>query len=231
MPFYLLFNDLPEIDSIIRLHQDLKNFDQLKKEVESGKVLSLVDTSEGTIHGLSLLRNKLDELKEVRDIVEQYRSKVSAIKANLSDTLKTNVIEVIQECGKEAKELEEENKAFRVRPVVVPEGVETNQDILSAISKLSVEEKPFGILGFIGHSKEKEILKSITVFDVAPKNSDDWKHVEKFLRYQEMLRKLAIKWNHSATELSLEPVDISPQGGARVIKEFLFFQYAEREKT
>ena len=36
---------------------------------------------------------------------------------------------------------------------------------------------------------------------------------------------------HSATELSLEPVDISPQGGARVIKEFLFFQYAEREKT
>ncbi|MGB0601262.1 MAG: AAA domain-containing protein, partial [Flavobacteriaceae bacterium] len=223
-------NDLPEIDSIIRLHQDLKNFDQLKKEVESGKVLSLVDTSEGTIHGLSLLRNKLDELKEVRDIVEQYRSKVSAIKANLSDTLKTNVIEVIQECGKEAKELEEENQAFRVRPVVVPEGVETNQDILSAISKLSVEEKPFGILGFIGHSKEKEILKSITVFDVAPKNSDDWKHVEKFLRYQEMLRKLAIKWNHSATELSLEPVEISPQGGARVIKEFLFFQYAEREK-
>ncbi|MGH7847648.1 MAG: AAA domain-containing protein, partial [Candidatus Binatia bacterium] len=94
-------------------------------------------------------------------------------------------------------------------------------ELVEAISNLSADRSPFGVLGLFGKSKQKNLLQQVTVIGNHPSTTRDWDHVSRYLANQNRLRSLAVRWNALAPELKIELVPgVEPQDGIAAGKLF-----------
>ena len=139
---------------------------------------------------------------------------------------KTDVFELLEELGSELEIEIEVQKDFLTRPVELPTGFEDEQELITAVFNLANGQSAFGLIGIVGKSKQKQILKQVRVLEkIDLKESDDWSHVLHFLEHRRRLRQLAFRWNALISENGLDALPgTNPEHGLAAIQQYRLYE-------
>lgn len=197
----------PDSKQLLEVHQDLSQFEKLKKDEEKGDVLALADSSEGTLTLAQELLVHIEKLKKLRvEIVQANQNWTVSIREEIRLPGKDDLLQMLEALGAELVQSVESRKVFLERPVSTPEGIEVDTELMVAVGNLTVGEKPFGLKGIFGKSDQQKQLDSIRDLGRRPAGTDSWKHVSQYLVFLKRLRELALRWNTLAHELHLATV-------------------------
>ena len=222
--------EFPDSRSILQIHQDLSRFEQLKRDVESGDVPNLADTSQKTIDSAVALKSDVDELKVLRARLESTSFNwLQSLKASISDPAKIDIKKVFDELGEHLKAAKEQRKSFLSKPVMTPPNFESNQELFQAVTNLAAGRRPFGLNGLLGKGNEKKTLEAIQILGVPPKSIDDWNHVKDYVALQRHLRELTVRWNAIAQELKMPVLEVNAKGGIYALEYFVIYEEVTRE--
>ncbi|MCZ2328305.1 AAA domain-containing protein [Bartonella sp. F02] len=222
--------EFPDEWSMCQIHEDLLQFEQLKREVENGEVPNLVDFSQNTIETVKILKDTINAWKNVhRTLHDTAYPWINAVKIQLCDPNKERVQYLLDELGEKLSAIKKQRESFLSRPVTISNNFETNSELVNAVKNLASGRKPFGFVGWIGKSEEKKILDSIQILGNFTKSIDDWKHVEEYIILQQSLRECTLVWNQLAKDLSLPILDETPQGGLNAIEIFTVYEDIKKE--
>jgi very-short-patch-repair endonuclease len=206
--------ELPDAREVLKVHQDLSQFTTLKRQIDTGSVPSLPDSTKETI-------DVAEQLHAQIEIVEQYQAEIAranrdwtrAIHDRLHRGHGDDQLVMFEALGGELESAMEARRAFLKKPVEVPNESELDAELHEAVQNLVDGRSAFGIRGLFGKSKTKSRLERIRVLGRVPTDSDSWAHVGKCLEHRRQLRELAVRWNAIATELRIETVEEDVSGG------------------
>ena len=218
--------DFPDSKVMLEVHQDLSQFEKLKKSVENGDVPALADSSQET---LTLAQQVLMDIEALRtkhdEVVQASRPWTVAMRQRLRRAGKDDLLQILEALGAEIEQAVDRRKAFLERPVTTPAGIELDNELLEAVRNLSEGKKPFGLKGLFGRTEQKKQLDSIRVLGNPPAGAEGWKHVAKYLALLNSLRKLALRWNALALDLHLESVPgDKPEGGLAAAQSYALYR-------
>jgi very-short-patch-repair endonuclease/phosphopantetheinyl transferase (holo-ACP synthase) len=217
--------EFPDSKSLLRVHQDLSQFEKLKRDVEHGDVPALADSSQETIAGAQKLPTAIEALQRLRDeVVQAHCPWTVAMREQLWSSTNDNLLLMLEALGGELEQALKWRKVFLERPVTTPVGIELDFELVKAVRKLADGKSPFGLKGIVGRSGQKKQLGSIRVLGNPPADAETWKHVATHLALLKHLRELALRWNAIACELQLEAVPgDKPEGGLAAAQGYALF--------
>lgn len=197
--------EFPESQLLLQAHQDLSRFVMLSKEIETGQVPGLADSSQETIAAAQKLEQDLTRLRDLRDqVLSAHKPWTVLMRERLRKSTSGGVLDIFEALGRELKDAEEDRKTFLAKPVTLPTGIDTDVELTEAIRNLSEGKRPFGFLGFVVKGEKIKRLDAIQVLGSAPASNDDWQHVLRFIVLLKKFRELAMRWNSLAPELAIE---------------------------
>jgi very-short-patch-repair endonuclease len=209
--------ELPDSRALLQVHQDLSEYEELKRAVESGEVPALADSSQET---LAMAEEVLGHVQKLQDLREEValakRPWTAAMRDRLREGDGDEVIATLEALGADLVQAVDWHNTFLKRPVSTPPGLEVDLGLAVAIRNLTEGRSPFGLRGLVGQSEGKKKLDSIRVLGVAPTNVEGWRHVSRYLGVLKRLRELALRWNAIVRELPLEAVPNDTPGDGLV---------------
>jgi very-short-patch-repair endonuclease len=198
--------DFPAPEKILRAHQDLGRIAALEADVKTGAVLDVSDDSDGFP---ALAENVLDDIREMKRLsrlIEQADGGwACALRARiLNGSTPNGSIGLLEDLGTDLTAMLEKRQDYLSRPVHLPSSLQ--DEVVLAIGNLSEGKRPFGAFGFFSKSEHKKLIEAIEVVGRRPEAPEDWEYVLQYVRLQQSLQQLAIRWNALAQELSIECV-------------------------
>lgn len=198
----------PETSELLQVHRDLSQFEKLRISLESGDIPALsplVNASFDRVHRLAAeTLVLLDNMEEIRRAGRAWAPLLRTRLLGDADSL----FSVLEALGVELVEGATARLEFVKRPVIMPEGAESNGDVCSAVENLSDGRSAFGFSGIFGKGPQKTALASIRIVGIAPSTPEHWKHISEYLALQRKLKALGIRWNALAGELGLPLVSV-----------------------
>jgi very-short-patch-repair endonuclease len=205
--------ECPDSKTLLEVHQDLSQFEKLKRGIEDGDVPALADSTQETIVLAQKLLADTKLLQRLRDEVAQAHCPWTvAMRELLRSGRIRNSTPMLESLGEELKQADERRQNFLERPVTTPKGIELEPEFRKAIRNLAEGKRAFG---WFGKTAQKKVLDSIRVLGRRPADTESWKHVNDYLAWLNDLRDLAVRWNARTLDLQIEavvPAD-RPEGG------------------
>ena len=219
----------PDSSELLEVHRDLSQFEKLKASIEKGEVPALATSTGQTFDRVHELADRVLTLRqlasEVKEVGNDWTPK---LRARL-DARESDFFLLLNSLGIELSEAVKSRKAFVERPVVVPLGIELDDEINTAVANLSEGRRPFGLAGVFGKTQQKNFLEAIRVLGRPPDSTEHWKHVREYLRLLRHLRTLGVRWNALAKELDLPIVDSNGADGGLVAASHYEFYLKVKE--
>lgn len=213
--------DFPAPDAILQAHRDLARLAELETEVKTGGVPEVAKRGEEFVTAADKLLADIRELARLKSDIKQSGSTwpEDLRKHIMIGSEGSGAVRLLEKLGADLKGALDKRQSYLARPVSVPAPVLQHDELLLAITNLSEGKKPFGTFGFLGKSEQKKHIEAITVVGHSPGHPGDWRHVLGFIRLQQDLLQLAIRWNALAGELRIPGVQAtSPDGGLAAAK-------------
>lgn len=221
-----LITDFPEIGQLLQVHQDLSRLKELTEMEARGSMPALVSSSQETMQKTMSAVSQISNLHmTLQDIENAHQHWTTGLKAFLRKGSPNEVLDLFLALRDELNVALAARKQFLSRPVMIPDDLDTNLEMMEAVRNLSQNKKPFGLAGLFGKGVEKKKLDSILVIGVKPASSEDWAHVFKFLEFHAKCRALLVRWNTLADEMSLPRIDPKP---VRLSEAFMVLDLFEK---
>ena len=219
--------EFPQSRLLLQVHQDLGQFEMLKKKVDAGQVPGLVDSSQQTLEACSALLADIEALDVKRaEIVSSCWSWAETVHTQLVQGQCAEVFQMLDALGCELTQEKEVQTSFYRRPVELPVGFEADPEIVAAVANLTNGQSPFGVMGIFGKSAQKQLLKQVRVLEKTDlQEVEDWRHVRHFLEHRRRLRQLAVRWNALAHESGLDSLPgTDHEHGLLALQQFQVFE-------
>jgi len=204
---------LPAAD-VGRLHDVLIGIREIEMAEAKGGLLAL---RAATPEVLDSARKLLDQVelaakltKELEDTGEAWTAE---LRKKCSQPTFASERQALEALFGEIDALIEARAEFLKRPVEVPEPALAAPKAREAISRGAESGKPFGLMSF-GGSNIKEHVSAIRVAGLAPATSDDWRHVQQYVKLHEQVLSFSVRWNEFAELLSIPTV----KGGVQALR-------------
>jgi very-short-patch-repair endonuclease len=215
--------DFPAPDALLQAHRDLARLSELEAEVKSGGVPEAAKGGDELVAAADKLLADIRETARLSSFIKQsggaWAQNLRRHILNRSEA--SAAFGMLERLGAELKSALEKRRNYLLRPVSVPTSVLHQEGLVGAIINLSAGKKAFGTFGFVGKSEERRHIEAITVVGHPPRHPGDWRHVLGFIRLQQDLQQLAIRWNALAGELYIPRVQgTSPEGGLEAAKVY-----------
>jgi very-short-patch-repair endonuclease len=213
--------DFPAPEAILQAHRDLGRLAVLEAEVIKGAVLEVATNGDAFLVAAERLLGDIREVRRLLLSVERSGDEWagSLRKQILSDASKTDALVALDNLGTDLTEVLDRRKVYLSRPVHAPLAAIRHSDVVLAVANLSEGKSAFGAFGVFGKTEQKKLIGAITVVGLPPQTAEDWTHALGFVRLQQSLLQLAIRWNAVAQELNLECVQgDEPSGGLAAAK-------------
>ncbi len=207
-------SELPEARAVLKVHQDLSQFTTLKRQIDTGTVPSLPDSTRETLDVAEQLHAQIEIVEQLQaDVALANREWTSTIHQRLHRGHGDEQLVMLEALGAELESAMETRRTFLNKPVEVPSEAELDAELQEAIRNLIDGKSAFGIRGLFGKAKTKARLEEIRVLGRMPSDPEGWTHIDKCLDHRRQLRELAIRWNAIAAELRIEQVEENVLGG------------------
>ncbi len=211
--------------TLLQVHQDLSQFENLQRAIERGDVPALADSTDVTLSRVHELVSQIEKLYALRNEIQQAgRRWTTVIKERLRRGQNDDVLRLLEALGGDLNRASGARRIFLEKPVSAPHGVELDADMEKAIRNLSDGKSAFGLLGFLSGREQRQRLEAIRVLGNPPKDSANWKHVASYLGLLRRFRELAVRWNALARELRIDTVSTDkPDGGIEAASNYEVF--------
>ena len=199
---------LPSIERLLQVHRDLGQLSQLKAMEAQGTTPSLIDFP----HSIPAATETLAKLASMRQlsltIEAAHQPWVAGLQEYLRKQSNSEILDLFFKLKKDIHFALGQRNQFLAKPIAIPQGFDTNPDLIEAVQNLAQGKKPFGIAGLFGKSDEKKMLDAVTVVSAKPSGPEDWQHVQAFLQYANTAKSLLVRWNALANELTLPTLEL-----------------------
>jgi very-short-patch-repair endonuclease len=201
--------DLPTPESILQAHEELCRLATIDHNVHTGALPPVTEQGD-QLHNSAA--NLLAEIEEVRRLSTLIRGASGDWTLTFKQHLQQQILRperlaLLDNFGQEVAKLNEARNAFIIRPVHVPTPPPFPLEAVTAITNLSEGKSPFAVFGFFTKAEHKDFITGVRLLDRHPMTEEEWSHVLRFLRAQELGREMVVRWNALATELRLQPVN------------------------
>lgn len=222
-----LHHEFPESQLLLQVHQDLGQFEILKKKVDIGQVPRMIDSSHETIAEATVLLADIEAVDSKRKaIASANRTWVETVRNQIVRGHNTEAFQMLSALGRDLTKEKEMQREFYKRPVSLPSGFESDPDLTLAVENLALGQSPFGIMGVFGRGAQKELLRQVGVLEKTQlQEPEDWCHVQRFLEHRRRLRQLAVQWNALAHESGLDALPgTEPEYGLAALQQYRLFE-------
>lgn len=203
--------NMPPINTIKQLHQDLIYTNELKKAEQQGEIPSLVDDSANTIsiahEAAANTSHLIDLLQKIEAAGQEWTIN---IQQHLDDRTKQDITQHLNILNDEIKSLFNERTAYLTKPITMADDLDKSPELVSAINNLSEGKRPFGIAGIFGKSVEKKNLETIMIVSTPPASVEDWQYISSFIAFRKKSQALIVRWNALSNDLSLPIFEVVP---------------------
>jgi very-short-patch-repair endonuclease len=202
----------PDSRELLRAHQDLSRYAELKSRIDNGSVPALADASEATLSTAEQLYRQIEELQALRKSTANAAlpwtgAMLRALRSDSENELLSLFAALADGFDAEFAK----RRRFLARPVELGnDSDDRNEILLGAIQRSAEGRTPFGITDLLGKNAEKASLKAIRVDGHPPASVDDWRHVLDFVHHRRALRTLLTRWNNLALEFRLPQLAVEP---------------------
>ncbi|HEX3430964.1 MAG TPA: AAA domain-containing protein [Rhizomicrobium sp.] len=222
----------PDSSEILQVHRDLSQLEKLKAGIAAGEVPALAGSPDGAIDEMHQLASRLAVLLELTDQIERAGNHWTPVLREQLKQGNRELFSLLDALGVELEQAVSARTQFIRRPVILPSGIELDNEINAAIANMCENRKPFGIAGFFGKSQQKSVLDRIRVLGHAPGNAEDWKHVHGCITLLNQLRTLSLRWNALTSELGIPAVETDrPDGGVLAARHYEFYLTLKKQVT
>lgn len=222
--------EFPDSKDLLKVHQDLSQFEKLKQGIDKGDVPALADSSQETLALAQELLIHIDSVKHLREeVAAAHRPWTVTMRERLRRSGNEDLLQVLEALGTDLEKAVDARKVFLKRPVKTPEGIEIDVELTEALRNLANGKSPFGLKGLFGRSLQKKQLESIRVLGNPPLDAETWKHVADYVALLKRLRELALRWNALAHDLELDAVSGDrPDSGLAAAQEYAIYLTVKR---
>lgn len=112
-------------------------------------------------------------------------------------------LDTLARLGEELKLACKEQQLLSVKPVSAPDNIEDNDALMTGVENLANGKRPFGFVGALGKSTEKNLLSQIQIAGTTPKTGSDWQHVFNNMYHRKHRKSLLKRWNKMVDEFSI----------------------------
>ena len=212
--------EFPTLAAMLTLHQQLSQLEKLRAQIDGGEIHAFPDA---TLETLTVAEHVVQALSRARTL----RGEIDGACRTWTDDMRIRLtrsdemLGILESLGAELERAVARRREFIKRPVTAPVDLDSNEDILLAISRIIEGKPPFGLIGRFGKSEQRRLLDSIRVLAEPAATREDWTHVEAYFSLQRQLRELGLRWNAIAVELDLEIVEgAGPASGISAAKAY-----------
>lgn len=202
----------PGSKELLRAHQDLSRYAELKSRIDNGSVPALADASEAILTTAEQLYQQIEELQELRkSTANSALPWTEAMLQGLRTESDNELLNLFTELADGFDAEFAKRRRFLARPVELDDdNDDRNEVLLGAIQRSAEGKAPFGITDLLGKNAEKASLKAIRVDGHPPSGVEDWRHVLDFVHHRRALRTLITRWNNLALEFRLPQLAVEP---------------------
>ena len=198
--------DLPDAAMITAVHGDLVNAKRLNEDaaIHNVPVLSLStphaterakDLMDATVRVISMFKD-LEFEPWLQSIAETWRDK----------GVGSDEVKLFNDLLPAAKDLANRRRDIVGYAVVLPDGVDGDDDLFDGVTRAANGSRPFGLVPF-GKSKTRARYDRIHIEGRDPTNAMEWKKVTEALQWRRDMIALASRWNAVAVEHSLPAME------------------------
>jgi hypothetical protein len=190
--------DLPDDDSVLTAHRDLSRAEALRRQIEAGDLVELIDRKDETIDRVVTLLATLRKIQNDRaEVAEADYEWTEAAIALLRRRSRNDAIDALDAMRPEIDEASEENRHFLSRPIVLPDRALDDPKLIETIDKCADGKSGIGIVAGIFAGKLKDRLSSIKIVGETPRTASDWSEVRRFIDALLRARRLKLSWNYA----------------------------------
>jgi very-short-patch-repair endonuclease len=208
-------DDLPSVAAVTDLHDVLARIRAIESEVASGELLPLKTTTPELISAARDLLARVDEARLLADELQAVDGGWPLqLRAKCGQPSFGSEREALESLFPEMDILANARAAFLKRPVEFPDEGLVTRRTREAVARGVERGKPFGFMAF-GDREAKGHIASVRVAGRAPRGTDDWTHVNRYVVLQEVILSFVVRWNHLAEGLSMPQL----RGGISALRE------------
>ncbi|MHB2019857.1 MAG: AAA domain-containing protein [Candidatus Xenobia bacterium] len=198
---------LPSPAEVAELHHVLRQMKQLDSEIESGQLLPLKGFNYDV---LCAARDLLKSVEEAKALVEELEAFDEGWPLELRLKCRSpscaSERQALEALFEDVERLVEARAEFLKRPVELPAGALASREVHEAVDRAAETGKPFGFLAFRA-GDAKTHLAAVKIAGLAPKDHEDWGHVQRYLSLHTQVTSFLARWNQFAEVLSVPRLD------------------------
>lgn len=200
-------NQLPSWAELEGIHQDLLRAKNISVTVASGKLYPLRNSLSDTTLRATQLIEFLDQRRRVLDEINSagYTWSANFLLHMKSISEEDPMLVAMSALHEQASLLERERKELLLNAVTAPIGVESNQEFIQALERLTLGKSAF-LLPF-GNAATKLLLSQSTVLALPAKESAEWKLIASLLEWRKTVQQTNARWNALCLEYGFEQID------------------------
>ncbi len=204
-----------KLDEMLYTHNELLKASNLNDEIESKNIPKIFNISDNIIEIETLLRNLVELISTNQKIESNNEPWSDNLKSLLKNNTSESTISVLNKLLTELNEIFIEKNAFLENPVVMPNDLDLNDEIIQAILNKSLGKSAFGISGSIIKRSLSKKIDAICILTDQPKTNAEWEFVYRYALITKKFNGLVLRWNNIATEtLILSPIKIDDHENA-----------------
>ncbi|MCC6825475.1 MAG: AAA family ATPase [Acidobacteria bacterium] len=214
-------DSMPEASEILEVHRTLRQVHEIQRQVNSGEIPDLADSSEDTIRSAQVTLSKIETLTGLRREID------SANLAWSSDLIKlirsgkfADSLSILENVGAEIESALNSGRKFLEKPIALPDDFAENAELIHAVVNLAKGNRPFGMLGIFGKAEEKKQLAAVKIVNSSPSEQSEWEFVRDFLDYKERLIRLIVRWNVVSAKIGMPVYDQTPSSASSAKESF-----------
>ncbi|WP_233236960.1 AAA domain-containing protein [Bordetella sp. LUAb4] len=196
-------DELPLAADIGQLHESLCKLKSLDEATSTGALMALRAI---TPEVLQAARTMLAQVEGAHAILQSLRDVdgdwPDGLRRKAAQASYATEIDALMALFDDAQALGLARAAFMKRPVDFPAEGLADTKTREAVDRAASTGKPFGLFA-LGAGDAKAHIAKVKVNGLDPRGTDDWSHVQAYLRLHEQVLSFESRWNPVAGELGL----------------------------
>jgi very-short-patch-repair endonuclease len=193
----------PEWSELLSLHRALVRTRIVKPSIE--RTIGLLDSQPGTFRKAQALLQFLEDRASLKRKIEaQYEPWFATFYNRLANLAQPDpaLLDLLNTCAS-VERLESNRRLLQAQAVVIPTGVELNQEFSQTVDRLAAGENAFA--KSFGKTHLRKLLEAVSVGGSAPRTKESWQFVALSLRWCIDARSTLSRWNELAREFGMNP--------------------------
>jgi very-short-patch-repair endonuclease len=205
---------LADVDAILAAHDSLQKAASIEQSIADGALLRLRDTQPETIGQAEAVERQLSQWNQRRLDINGSAGALDAALAKLMDPVGAPIREALLQLRDEAVALEEDQRFFLTRPVLLPDDCLDDPRFRTSVTDLAEGGTGLGALAGLFARTTKAHIAAVRLKGKAPSDASDWQAIARHIDANDRSHSFVQSWNHASAGTGLPEITaVGPAAG------------------